>query len=62
MGGKALARRDYVFVDHAQDRKAHLTGVVIVSKGKRVGGVEPAVVELSAILGLTQTDHVLDPP
>ena len=62
MGGKALDRRHHVFVDYAQDRKAHLTGVVIVSKGKRVGGVEPAVVEMSAILGLAQTDHVLNLP
>src|SRR3990172_2139686 len=62
VGGKALARRHRVFVDHAQDRKAHLTGVIIVSKGKRVVGVEPAVVEVSAILGLAQTDHVLNPP
>ena len=62
VGGKALARRHHVFVDHAQDGKAHLTGVIIVSKGKRVVGVEPAVVEVSAILGLAQTDHVLNPP
>jgi len=49
-------------VDHAQNGKAHLNGVMIVSKGKRVVGVKPAVVEVSAILGLAQTDHVLNPP
>jgi hypothetical protein len=37
--------------DYAQDGKAYLTGVVIVSKEKPVVGVEPAVVEMSAILG-----------
>src|SRR3990167_4616153 len=62
VGGKTLARRHRVFVDHAQDGETHLTGVVIVGKGKRVVGVEPAVVEMSAILGLAQTDHVLNTP
>jgi hypothetical protein len=62
VSGKALARCHYVFVDYAQDGKAHLTGVIVVSEGKRVGGVEPAVVEVSAILGHAQTDHVLNPP
>ena len=50
-----------VIVDDPQGAKAHVGGIVVVAKGKRVVGVEPAVVEV-APLGSLANARSCSPP
>jgi hypothetical protein len=46
-----------VVVDDPQGAEAQVGGVVVVGKGKRVVGVEPAVVEVASLGSLADLDH-----
>ena len=46
-----------VVVDDPQGAKAHVGGVVVIAEGKRVIGVEPAVVEVASLGSLANLDH-----
>jgi hypothetical protein len=49
MGAKALARRNVIFIDHAQTAEAHVGRVMVTAKGKAVMGLEPAAIGLAPI-------------
>src|SRR5678816_2205001 len=57
MGGKAATGVHEVFVNDAQTAKTHEGGIVVVAKRKRVKGVQPAKVEMAALVGLAYLDH-----
>src|SRR5947208_10410677 len=46
---ESLAGLYAVVVDDPQRAKTHRRGIVVIAKGKGVGGVEPAVVEVTAL-------------
>src|SRR5690606_19464438 len=48
MRRKPAARRDTVFVDHAQRPETHPPGVVVMAERKRVPAVEPSGVDVAA--------------
>jgi hypothetical protein len=50
MGAEAHARRDEIFIDHAQSAEAHVLRIIVIRKGKRKVGVQPAVIGVTAIL------------
>ncbi len=54
MGREALARRHPILVDDPQRGKAHMLRVVIIGEGKRMPGVEPAVIGVAAVMSLAQ--------
>jgi len=52
MRRETFARRHTILVDDAQRGKAHVPRVVIIGEGKRMPGVEPAVIGVAAVLSL----------
>src|SRR5207237_74049 len=46
-----------VVVDDPQCAEAHVGGIVIIAKGKRVVGVEPAVIEMAPLGSFAYTNH-----
>ena len=61
MAAEALARRDAVFVHHAQAAEPHVGGIVVGREGECVVGVEPAVVGVAAFVAFADGDHVRTP-
>ena len=57
VGRKAAARLHAVLVDHAQGAKPHVAGVVVLAERKRVRGVEPVEVEMTAVGRGAPRDH-----
>src|SRR5690349_17362590 len=53
---EAAARRDDVFVDHAQRAKAHEPRIVVVRERERVRGLQPAMIVLPAVGGAAYLD------
>ena len=49
---------DAVLVEDPQRPESRVSGVVVVGEGERVEGVEPAVVEVPALAGAANLDHV----
>ena len=49
VGAEAGARRDAVFIDHAQVAEAHVARIVIVGKREAVKALEPAVVGIAPV-------------
>jgi hypothetical protein len=56
---EATARRHHVVVDDAQAAEAHVIRVVVIRKGKREPGVQPAVVGLAPLVGSSNRHHNL---
>src|SRR5438270_4097446 len=56
---KPLAGLHAVVVDDPQCAEAHMGGVVVIAKGERVEGIEPAVVEVSPFDSLAYANHGL---
>jgi hypothetical protein len=52
-----LAGLHPVVVDDPQGAEAQVGGVVVIAEGKRVVGVEPAVVEVAPLGSLADLDH-----
>src|ERR1700757_4848180 len=52
-----LTGRNPVVVDDPQGAEARVGGVVVIAEGKRVPGVEPAVVEVASLGSLADLDH-----
>ncbi|GAB1381933.1 hypothetical protein MASR1M50_02510 [Burkholderiales bacterium] len=61
MGAEAGAGRDAVLVDDAQVAPAHVGRVVIVGKREAVPAVQPAVVGVAALVGVTDLEHEKSP-
>ena len=61
MGVRAetFAWGDAIIIQHPQDAKIRIRGIIIVPKGKRIKSPEPAAIRMSAILTLTKRDHYL---
>jgi hypothetical protein len=59
MGREAFARRHAILVDDPQRGELNMCRVVIVGEGKRVPGIEPAVIGVPAVIGLAQLYHVM---
>src|SRR5687767_2584098 len=57
MGREAAPWMNVVFIDDAQRAKTHIPRVVILSKRKRVIRLEPAKVEMAALLCFSNCDH-----
>ena len=54
---KTPAGGDKILVHHPQRAEAHLPWVVIGGEGESVVGIEPAVVEMAALLCFANGDH-----
>ena len=54
---ESLSRADAVFVDDAQGAEAHVPGIVIGREGKGMGGVQPAVIGVAALVAVANRDH-----
>jgi hypothetical protein len=54
---EAHAGRDEVLVDHPQRPETHVVPVDVAPEAERVERVEPAVVEMAALLALPDRDH-----
>src|SRR5207302_9058374 len=50
---------DAIIIQHPQDAKIRIRGIIIVPKGKRIKSPEPAAIRMYAILTLTKRDHYL---
>ena len=57
VGAEAGAGCDAVFIDDAQVAHAHVGRVDIVGKRETVEALEPAVVGVTAVFGLAQSEH-----
>src|SRR6266498_577650 len=57
MGRKSMFRLHEVFIDHTQATKSHVLRIVILIKGESVIGVEPAEIEVTALLCFANRDH-----
>jgi len=58
VGPETLARLDAILIDHPQRAEAHVRRVVVVGEGKRVVGVQPAVIGMAPFAGLSYLDHL----
>src|SRR5438046_4203 len=54
---EAGATRDAIFINDPQAAKAHLLRVVVISEGKGVITVEPAVLGVPSLIGLANLNH-----
>src|SRR5262249_7084262 len=59
--GKTFCRLDGVLVEDPERAKAHPLRVVVMGEGKRVVGVEPAVIEMAALGRFTNRYHKRNP-
>src|SRR5215469_2744473 len=50
VGGKSAARRDPIFVDHAQGAEAHPARIPVIAEAEGVARVEPAVVASASLV------------
>jgi hypothetical protein len=57
MRAEAAAGRHCVVVDDAQTAKTHPVRIVIVREGKRVPGVQPAMIGMATLFGFSDLDH-----
>src|SRR6516164_3766236 len=57
MRAEPLARLNSVLIDYAQHTKAHVLGIVVVVKGKRVAGIKPTVIASSTLVCRSFFDH-----
>jgi hypothetical protein len=54
---EALARLHSVVVDNPQGTEAHVGGIVVIGKRKRVRRIEPTVVESPSLSRFANLDH-----
>ena len=54
---EALARRDGVVVDDPEAPISHVLGIVVVSEGEGMPGVQPAVIGVAAVHGAAHRDR-----
>jgi hypothetical protein len=57
MRAEAHAPSHAVFVNHSQTAKSHVLRIAIIGERKSVTSVQPAVVEVAALLGRTNFNH-----
>lgn len=56
VGGETAAAGDDVVVDHPEGTESHVVRGVVVSEGKGVGSLEPAMIGLAAVRGASESD------
>lgn len=54
---EAFPRRDAILVDDAERAKMRVRGIVIIREGKSVIRIEPAVIEMAALVRWTFGEH-----
>src|SRR5947209_12951020 len=54
---ESLSGLHTIVIDDSQGAKAHVSWIVVVPKGKCVVGIEPAVVEVTALGSFACADH-----
>ncbi len=54
---KSRARRNPVFVDHAQGSEAHVIRIPIVGKRETVKRLQPAVIGIAAFVAAANAEH-----
>src|SRR5680860_464179 len=59
---KSPIRVHLVLVDHSHSAKAHMGRIHVAGEGKGVTGVQPTVVEVTAVLGAAGGDHLTFSP
>jgi hypothetical protein len=57
VGAEALPGSDPVLVDDAKRSEPRVLRIIVIGEGKRMPGVEPAVLGMPALLGLSDPDH-----
>src|SRR6266480_7291696 len=55
--GKTTSFLHDVFVDYTQTAESHVRRIVVITKRKGVIGIEPAEIEVTALLGFANLDH-----